>query len=41
MQQRIEYLDWLRALAAGLVLFGHSMNPIAPGGAIGVSVFFS
>ncbi len=37
---RIEYLDWLRALAAGLVLFGHAVNQICPGGAIGVSVFF-
>jgi peptidoglycan/LPS O-acetylase OafA/YrhL len=40
VNKRIEYLDWLRALAAALVLFGHSVNPIAPGGAIGVSVFF-
>lgn len=37
---RIEYLDWLRALAAGLVLVGHCANPLARGGAIGVSVFF-
>jgi peptidoglycan/LPS O-acetylase OafA/YrhL len=37
---RIEYLDWLRALAAGLVLVGHYANPLVRGGAIGVSVFF-
>lgn len=39
-QQRIEFLDWLRAVAALLVILGHSNNPIAPGGAIGVSIFF-
>jgi peptidoglycan/LPS O-acetylase OafA/YrhL len=39
-QPRIEYLDWLRALAAGLVVIGHSQNWLAKGGAIGVSVFF-
>jgi len=39
-KDRIEYLDWLRALAAAFVMFGHSNNPIAPGGAVGVSVFF-
>jgi peptidoglycan/LPS O-acetylase OafA/YrhL len=39
-QPRIEYLDWLRALAAGLVIIGHSHGRLAPGGAIGVSVFF-
>lgn len=38
--KRIEYIDWLRAIAAGLVLLGHSANQIAPGGAIGVSIFF-
>lgn len=40
LNKRVEYLDWLRALAAGLVLVGHSANQIAPGGAVGVSVFF-
>ncbi|MET4721680.1 peptidoglycan/LPS O-acetylase OafA/YrhL [Bradyrhizobium japonicum] len=38
--RRIEYLDWLRALAVSLVVFGHSARNLAPGGAIGVSVFF-
>ena len=37
---RIEHLDWLRALAAGLVLVGHCANPLVRGGAIGVCVFF-
>jgi peptidoglycan/LPS O-acetylase OafA/YrhL len=37
---RIDYLDWLRALAAGLVVIGHSHGSLAPGGPIGVSVFF-
>jgi peptidoglycan/LPS O-acetylase OafA/YrhL len=40
VESRVEHLDWLRALAAGLVVFGHSANQIAPGGAVGVSVFF-
>jgi peptidoglycan/LPS O-acetylase OafA/YrhL len=39
-QPRIEYLDWLRALAVALVVVGHSARPLAPGGAVGVSVFF-
>jgi peptidoglycan/LPS O-acetylase OafA/YrhL len=39
-RERIEYLDWLRALAAGLVVVGHARNSLMPGGAIGVSVFF-
>lgn len=39
-EPRIEYLDWLRALAVTLVVLGHSANPLAPGGAVGVSVFF-
>lgn len=37
---RVEFLDWLRALAVLLVVLGHSIRPIAPGGAVGVSVFF-
>jgi peptidoglycan/LPS O-acetylase OafA/YrhL len=37
---RIEYLDWLRALAALMVVFGHSHPKYAPGGALGVSIFF-
>jgi peptidoglycan/LPS O-acetylase OafA/YrhL len=39
-RERIEYLDWLRALAAGLVVIGHARGSLMPGGAIGVSVFF-
>jgi peptidoglycan/LPS O-acetylase OafA/YrhL len=39
-QERIEYLDWLRALAAGLVVIGHARGSLMPGGAVGVSVFF-
>jgi peptidoglycan/LPS O-acetylase OafA/YrhL len=39
-QPRIAYLDWLRALAVALVVVGHSARPLAPGGAVGVSVFF-
>lgn len=39
-QARIEYLDWLRALAVSLVVVGHSAKPLAPGGAVGVSIFF-
>jgi peptidoglycan/LPS O-acetylase OafA/YrhL len=37
---RIEYLDWLRAVAAGFVVVGHAQNWLLRGGAIGVSVFF-
>lgn len=39
-QPRVEYLDWLRALAVSLVVFGHSARNLVPGGATGVSVFF-
>jgi peptidoglycan/LPS O-acetylase OafA/YrhL len=39
-RERIEYLDWLRALAAALVVIGHARSSLMPGGAIGVSVFF-
>jgi peptidoglycan/LPS O-acetylase OafA/YrhL len=39
-RERIEYLDWLRALAAGLVVIGHARGSLMPGGAVGVSVFF-
>jgi peptidoglycan/LPS O-acetylase OafA/YrhL len=39
-QARVEYLDWLRAFAAGLVVVGHARNSLVPGGAIGVSIFF-
>lgn len=39
-QGRIEFLDWLRALAVAMVVFGHSVNSMAPGGGIGVSIFF-
>jgi peptidoglycan/LPS O-acetylase OafA/YrhL len=39
-RERIEYLDWLRALAAALVVIGHARGSLMPGGAIGVSVFF-
>jgi|SRR5665213_541221 len=39
-RERIEYLDWLRALAAGLVVVGHARGSLMPGGAVGVSVFF-
>lgn len=39
-QTRVEFLDWLRATAVLLVLLGHSIRPMAPGGAIGVSIFF-
>jgi peptidoglycan/LPS O-acetylase OafA/YrhL len=38
--ERVEYLDWLRALAISLVVLGHAARPMAPGGAVGVSVFF-
>lgn len=37
---RVDVLDWLRALAIALVVFGHSNRPMAPGGAVGVSIFF-
>ena len=39
-RERIEYLDWLRALAAGLVVIGHARGSLMRGGAVGVSVFF-
>jgi peptidoglycan/LPS O-acetylase OafA/YrhL len=39
-QDRLECLDWLRAFAIGAVVIGHSANEYAPGGAVGVSVFF-
>ncbi len=37
---RVQHLDWLRALAVALVVVGHGQHWLAPGGAIGVSVFF-
>ncbi|MCK1352669.1 acyltransferase [Bradyrhizobium sp. CW7] len=37
---RVEYLDWLRAVAVLFVMLGHASPSTAPGGAIGVSVFF-
>jgi peptidoglycan/LPS O-acetylase OafA/YrhL len=37
---RVELLDWIRALAIVLVVFGHAAPTIAPGGSVGVSVFF-
>ncbi|MCZ8407558.1 acyltransferase [Achromobacter sp. SIMBA_011] len=40
IRTRIEYLDWLRALAVAMVVLGHSANAVAPGGRIGVSIFF-
>ncbi|WP_165405597.1 acyltransferase family protein [Bradyrhizobium genosp. SA-3] len=40
MEQRVEYLDWLRAVAVMVVMVGHASPSTAPGGAIGVSVFF-
>ncbi|SFI48945.1 acyltransferase [Bradyrhizobium sp. Gha] len=40
MEQRVEYLDWLRAVAVLFVMVGHASPSTAPGGAIGVSVFF-
>lgn len=33
-------MDWLRALAVAMVVFGHSANVVVPGGRIGVSIFF-
>jgi peptidoglycan/LPS O-acetylase OafA/YrhL len=38
---RIELLDCLRAYAALAVVFGHALPRLAPGGACGVSVFFT
>lgn len=38
---RLEVLDWLRALAIIVVVLGHSNRPMAPGGAVGVSIFFA
>lgn len=38
--ERVELLDWLRALAISLVVFGQAAPALAPGGAVGVSVFF-
>lgn len=38
---RVESLDWLRALAIVLVVIGHSNHAMAPGGPVGVSVFFA
>lgn len=40
MNPRINSLDWLRALAVTAVVVGHSNGAYAPGGAVGVSVFF-
>lgn len=38
--ERVELLDWLRALAISLVVFKHAAPAMAPGGSVGVSVFF-
>ncbi len=40
MQNRLNSLDWLRAIAVAAVVIGHSKGHYAPGGAVGVSVFF-
>jgi peptidoglycan/LPS O-acetylase OafA/YrhL len=40
MERRIEFLDWLRAVAVLLVMVGHASPSTAPGGAVGVSMFF-
>jgi peptidoglycan/LPS O-acetylase OafA/YrhL len=37
---RVEYLDWLRAAAVLFVMIGHASPSTAPGGAVGVSLFF-
>ncbi len=38
--ERVDTLDWMRALAVAAVIAGHACSFIAPGGAVGVSVFF-
>lgn len=37
---RLPALDWLRAVAVTAVVVGHARTELAPGGAVGVSVFF-
>lgn len=37
---RIEFFDWLRALAIGFVIVTHYQHNLLPGGAIGVPIFF-
>ncbi|MGR9149586.1 acyltransferase family protein [Rhizobium leguminosarum] len=40
LENRVNALDWLRAVAVGAVVIGHARLDWAPGGAVGVSVFF-
>jgi peptidoglycan/LPS O-acetylase OafA/YrhL len=38
--RRVEFFDYLRALAVIFVVMTHYIGPILPGGSIGVSIFF-